>query len=75
MGYAFPPALVPFHASETVENQQEIENPAITLDTYVNSDECCLLHCIPPKGTLIWFLKKVREMKPGELTKILKTPM
>ena len=52
--------------------EQKIENPTITLDTYVKSDECCLLHCITPEGTLIWFPKKVSEMKPCELMKISK---
>ena len=52
--------------------EQKIENPTITLDTYAKSDECCLLHCITPEGTLIWFPKKVSEMKPCELMKISK---
>ena len=38
MRSAFPPALVPFHASETVENRtKKIENPTITLDCYWRS--------------------------------------
>ena len=52
--------------------EQKIENPTITLDTYAKSDECCLLYCITPEGTLIWFPKKVSEMKPCELMKISK---
>ena len=52
--------------------EQKIENPTITLDTYTKSDECCLLHCITPEGTLIWFPKKVSEMKPCHLMKISK---
>ena len=52
--------------------EQKIENPTITLDTYAKSDECCLLHCITPEGTLIWFPKKVSEMKSCELMKISK---
>ena len=52
--------------------EQKIENPTITLDTYAKSDECCLLHCITPEGTLIWFPKKVSEMKPCELMIISK---
>ena len=55
-------------------NNRKIENPTITLDTYVKSDECCLLHCITLEGTLIWLPKKVNKTKPGELTKISKTP-
>ena len=55
--------------------EQKIENLTITLDTYVKSDEGCLLHCITPEVTLIWFPKKVSEMKPGELMKISRTPM
>ena len=61
MRSAFPPALVPFMPARQSKIEQKIENPTITLDTYVKSDECCLLHCITPKGTLIWFPKKVSD--------------
>ena len=66
MRSAFPPALVPFHAVKRSKIEHKIENPTITLDTYAKSDECCLLHCTTPEGTLIWFPKKESEMKPCE---------
>ena len=53
MRSAFPPALVPFHASETAENRTKNRKSNITLDIYVKSDECCLLRCITPEVTLI----------------------
>ena len=76
MRSAFPPALVPFHANETVENRTKNRKPNNYLG-YLSEIGWRLsaAFCITPEVTLIWFPKKVSEMKPGELMKISRTPM